>query len=92
MNFHWNANKAEKNLAKHDVDFVEASTIFADPFALTIFDANHSSQEDRYVTIGFSDRGRLLIVWHTDRDDLTRIIGARHANKLETKAYNAGRS
>lgn len=92
MDFEWDNEKADTNVAKHGVDFAEASTIFADTFALTIIDPDHSSSEERYVTIGLSDLGRLLIVWHTDRGDLTRIIGARPADKLETKVYNAQRS
>ena len=91
MDFEWDTEKAKTNVDKHGVDFAESSTVFGDAFALTIFDPDHSSSEDRYVTIGFSDRGRLLIVWHTDRGDITRLIGARIADKLETKAYNAQR-
>lgn len=92
MDFEWDTEKANTNVEKHGVEFAEASTVFADAFALTIFDPDHSSSEDRYITIGLSDRGRLLIVWHTDRREITRLIGARLANKLETKAYNAQRS
>ena len=92
MNFEWDTDKADSNVAKHGVSFAEASSVFSDPYALTIFDPDHSSAEDRYITIGLSGRSRLLIVWHTDRGDATRVIGARHADKLETKAYNAQRS
>lgn len=56
MNFEWDPNKAKSNVAKHRVDFAEASTVFADNFALTIFDPDHSDSEDRYVTIGTRPR------------------------------------
>ena len=92
MNFEWDPDKAESNVAKHGVDFAEASTVFADYFALTIFDPDHSDSEDRYITIGLSDRARVLVVSHTDRDAVTRIIGSRNANRLEIQAYNDARS
>ena len=72
MDFEWDTEKANTNVEKHGVEFAEASTVFADAFALTIFDPDHSSSEDRYITIGLSDRGRLLIVWHTDRREIGR--------------------
>ena len=92
MNFEWDPAKATANVDKHGVTFDEASTVFADAFALTIFDPEHSEEEDRFLVIGLSDQGRLLVVWHTDRDNTTRLIGARMAHKLETGAYNAERS
>jgi uncharacterized protein len=92
MNFEWDTEKAEINVIKHGIEFAEASTIFADAFAITVFDPDHSLMEDRYVTIGLSNCGRLLVVWHTDRGDVTRIISARNADKPETKAYNDQRS
>lgn len=92
MNFEWDPAKAKKNFAKHGVGFDEASTVFSDPFALTIYDPDHSDVEDRFVIIGLSDHGRLIVVCHTDRDDTTRLINARPANKLEIGAYNDART
>ena len=87
MNFEWDPVKAVSNFVKHGVGFDEASTAFRDFGGLTIFDPLHSEDEDRYVTIGLSDRGRLLVISHTDRDGRTRLISARKANRLETMRY-----
>ena len=87
MNFEWDPAKAASNLAKHGVSFDEASTVFRDFGGLTIYDPVHSDTEDRYLTIGLSTRGRLLVVCHTDRDGRTRLIGARKANRHETQRY-----
>jgi uncharacterized DUF497 family protein len=54
---------------------------------IVLYDDNHSMTEDRYITIGFSDRGRLLTVVYTERDGKTRIISARTATKSEAEAY-----
>jgi uncharacterized DUF497 family protein len=90
MEFEWDPDKAARNLAKHNVSFQEAATVFGDPLALTFFDPDHSDDEDRFLTWGVSERGRLLIVSHTDRDDRTRIISARAATAKERKAYESG--
>ena len=62
MNFEWDPNKAESNLRKHGVSFQEAATIFGDDLSITVYDPDHSRDEDRYITIGWSNRRRLLIV------------------------------
>jgi uncharacterized DUF497 family protein len=67
MDIEWYDSKAASNLEKHGVSFDEAASVFMDLRARTIFDELHSDQEDRFLTLGFSDRGRMLIVWHTDR-------------------------
>ena len=90
MDFEWDAAKAAINLAKHGVSFHEASSVFDDPNSMTGYDPIHSEDKDRYLTAGISDQGRLLIVWHTDRDDVIRIIGARKATKREREDYNYG--
>ena len=77
MRFEWDFEKAARNLAKHGVSFVEASTAFGDPLSVTIADPLHSLSEHRFVLFGMSERGRLLAVVHTDRDGTTRIISAR---------------
>ena len=90
LDFEWDPAKAVINLAKHGVTFHEASTAFDDPNSTTGFDPEHSGDEDRFVTAGISDQGRLLIVWHTDRNDVIRIIGARKATRRERENYSNG--
>jgi len=67
--FEWDKRKAKNNLKKHGVSFEEASTVFRDPLARTIDDPLHSDEEDRFVTLGESQRRRLLVVAFTDRED-----------------------
>jgi uncharacterized protein len=83
----WNPQKAQGNIEKHGVSFVEAASVFDDDFAITIDDRLHSIGEFRYLTIGYSDRGRLLTVGHTDREGDIRIITARPASSSERKTY-----
>ncbi|HTQ39343.1 MAG TPA: BrnT family toxin [Pirellulales bacterium] len=87
MQFEWDLQKATRNLARHGVSFEEAATVFADPQAMTYFDPDHSDQEDRFLTIGNSSAGRLLMVSHTDRGELTRIINSRKLTRRERKQY-----
>ncbi len=90
LEFEWDRDKAKTNRKKHGVSFEEASTVFADPLALTIHDPMHSDEEDRYVTIGESNRRRLLVVVFTDRDDRIRIISATTTTRQERKDYEEG--
>lgn len=76
MEFEWDTEKDQGNQAKHDISFDEASSVFGDPFAVTIEDPDHSWEERRFLTTGYSTRQRLLIVGHNDRDDRIRIINA----------------
>jgi uncharacterized DUF497 family protein len=87
MDFEWDPRKAEINFRKHRVSFTEAGTVFGDELAITVPDPDHSKHEDRFITIGWSNRRRLLIVSHTDRDDRIRIISARELTRNERKAY-----
>ena len=87
MEFEWDREKARRNLQKHRVSFDEAVTIFYDPLAATIDDPDHSTDEQRYLTIGHSARGRLLIVGHVDRGTAVRIISARRATAGERKRH-----
>jgi hypothetical protein len=88
MRFEWDPQKDEENRAKHGVSFEEASTVFGDPLAATIPDPDHSQAEMRFVTMGLSSTGRLVVVSHTEEeDDLFRIISAREATSHERKAY-----
>jgi uncharacterized protein len=92
MLFEWDDQIAAHNLQKHHVSFQEAATIFGDPWALTFDDPDHSADEQRFITIGESERRRVLLVSHTDRDDITRIISARKATRQERRAYENERS
>jgi len=87
MEFEWDDRKAAANLKKHGVGFEEASTVFRDPLAATGADPDHSLDEQRWVTFGLSDRGRLLVVAHAEQDDHLRMISARPATKREQKIY-----
>ena len=90
MEFEWDPEKAARNLAKHDVSFHEAATVFGDPLATTYDDPDHSDEEDRFLTFGHTSDGRLLVVSHTDRGDRTRIISARKATRKERKQHEEG--
>ena len=85
--FEWDADKAEKNKSKHDVDFDEARQVFNDPMFITFLDEEHSIDEERYITIGMSNMGRLLLVAYAERNDIIRIISSRRATKNEEKFY-----
>ncbi len=87
MNFEWDPRKAEVNLRKHGISFTEAGTVFGDELAITVPDPDHSDEEDRYVTVGWSNRGRLLMISHADRGNRIRIISARELTPGERKAY-----
>jgi uncharacterized DUF497 family protein len=85
--FEWDDEKAVSNLKKHDVSFEEGATIFNDPLIATIFDPDHSEAEERYISVGISVQGRLLVVVHTDRSARIRLISCRKATNVERKAY-----
>lgn len=85
--FEWDPEKAQKNLKKHEVSFDEASSVFDDPLFITLLDDDHSDEEERYITIGISNKTRLLLVAHTERDNRIRIISARKATKNEENFY-----
>ena len=87
MRFEWDDRKAAANLKKHGVSFEEASTVFQDPLSATGADPDHSLGEQRWVTFGVSDVGRLLVVAHADRNDSIRLISARPATKAERGIY-----
>lgn len=93
--FEWHPAKAASNLRKHEIDFNLAATVFADPLASTVRDGDHTESEDRWVTVGESRRGQLLVVCYTLRqtDDGTtvRIISARRATRNERQQYESGR-
>ena len=69
IEFEWDDEKAGSNLKKHGVSFEEGATIFNDPEIATIFDPDHSKDEERYISIGTSIRGNLLVIVHTEREE-----------------------
>ena len=87
--FEWDPEKAANNLRKHGISFVEAATVFFDALSVTIPDPSHSTEEDRFVITGVSNRQRILVVVHADRGDRIRIISARLASSSERKKYES---
>ena len=89
--FEWDEAKARRNLRKHGISFPEATTVFADPWSLTLPNPDLSLDEERLVTIGFSERLRLLVVVHCERrrGRTLRLISARRATRSEAVAYAA---
>ena len=87
MRFEWNEEKAARNLSVHDVSFDEAKTVFSDPLFLIALDPEHSIDERRYVIMGESNAGRLLVVAYTEREHTTRLISAREATRKERQSY-----
>ena len=87
MNFEWDSRKAARNIRKHGVSFHEAATVFGDPLSITYPDPDHSSSEERYLTVGLSRAGRVLVVAHTDRGGRIRVISARKTTPRERKHY-----
>jgi uncharacterized DUF497 family protein len=87
MRFEWDGSKAGENLKKHRVSFDEAVTVFYDPLAATFDDPDHSDEENRLVTVGYSARARLLVVCHVERGVATRLISARRATARERKRH-----
>ncbi|MBD2741959.1 BrnT family toxin [Coleofasciculus sp. FACHB-1120] len=90
MEFEWNPDKAKLNLEKHSISFQEASTVFNDPLSLTFPDPDRSVGENRYIIIGISRFGQLLVVAHTDRGEKVRVISARKATRQERRFYEEG--
>jgi uncharacterized DUF497 family protein len=87
MQFIWDRTKAASNDKKHRVSFDEAVTVFYDPLAASFPDPDHSEGEERFVTIGFSAKGRLLVVCHADQHAVVRLISARCATAQERKRH-----
>jgi len=87
VEFEWDPEKAARNYKKHGVPFAEAATVFGDTLNVTSPDPDHSIEEERYVTVGRSVRGRLLLVAHVERGDRMRIISARELTRPEREAY-----
>lgn len=84
LDFEWDEEKAHR---EHKVDFEEAITVFSDPFSITIEDPDHSTEETRYVDLGRSESGRVLVVSYTERGAKIRIISCRRASRSEGIRY-----
>ena len=87
MGVTWDPSKRAVNRKKHHVDFDEAATVLVDPLSTTFPDPDHSQEEERYVTIGLSAQGRVLVVAHADAGEEIRIISARRATRRERRFY-----
>jgi hypothetical protein len=90
--FEWDPTKAKLNVRNHKVSFERAAEVFLDPLALSIFDEEHSDEEERWITVGKDSREVILVVVHTFREVaadewLIRIISAWKATKNEIKQY-----
>jgi hypothetical protein len=89
--FEWDVNKEERNYKKHGITFEDAATVFWDYLSITISDLEHSTTEDRYITVGKSIKGQTLVVVHCDRKEKIRIISARKADPDERRKYEEGK-
>ena len=87
MKFEWDKDKEKRNIRKHSISFDEAVTVFYDPVSATFADTDHSIEEDRFITIGYSSQRRLFVISHTERVDAIRIISARPATISERKRH-----
>ena len=95
-NFEWDPEKAKRNLRKHGISFERAAGVFLDPFAISVYDDEHSESEDRWVTVGSVANEVLVVVIHTFKEvdetiSLVRIISARKADRDEALQYHERR-
>ena len=94
-NFEWDPHKARRNLEKHKISFESAAEVFLDPLALSIFDREHSGQDERWITLGKDSNGVTLVVVHTFNEGSggqcsIRLISVRRATRKERKPYEEG--
>lgn len=89
LRFEWDPQKASMNLAKHDVPFTEATSVFSDEMGFVLNDPDHSDMEDRFILIGLSAELRILVVVHCLREggQIIRLISARRASRIERQQY-----
>ena len=90
--FEWDPAKARQNARKHRITFERGATVFLDPNALSLFDGQHSEDEERWITLGLDHAGALLVICHTYHEQTensarVRLISARKATKNEMKQY-----
>ena len=89
LEFEWDPEKDRSNLQKHGVSFLEAATVFEDPLSKTVLDPRQYEGEYRYATTGYTSGRRFVVVWHTDRGERIRIIGAREGTPNERRSYES---
>ncbi len=87
MFFEWDEEKAKINIKKHTVSFEEAKSVFGDPLSITVEDPHHSTTEQRFIDIGKSISGKLLVVVYTERGSKIRMISCRKATSMERRIY-----
>ena len=87
LRFEWDERKAATNATKHRISFEEAATAFGDPLSITIEDTREFEQEQRFVLLGTTHHGKLVVVVHTERGDSIRIISTRRATRREREQY-----
>ncbi len=87
LGFEWDEEKATENYHKHKVSFEEGVTVFSDPLSLTMEDPDHSRDEQRYLDVGTSEEGHVLVVSYTERDGHIRVISCRKASRKERRHY-----
>lgn len=85
--FEWDEDKAKANQRKHRITFGEAVTVFHDPYIASMLDLAHSLDEQRFIVMGRSAQGRLLVVIYVERGNNIRIISCRRATLTERKSY-----
>lgn len=90
MAFDWDHKKASENFLKHGISFDEAKTVFDDPLNVDFYDPDHSIGEHRFIIMGESAQGRLLMVSYTERGEAIRLISARQVTPAERKMYEEG--
>ncbi len=90
LSFEWDEEKAAENYRKHKITFEEGVMVFSDPFSVTIDDPVHSANEQRFVDMGTSERGRILVVSYTERGGQIRIISCRKASRIERRQHEEG--
>ena len=89
LTFEWDESKNTANVLKHGISFEQASEVFLDPLSLTIRDPEHSHDVERFVTIGTTTAGNIVVAIHTDRAGTVRIISARFATTREKRDYGS---
>lgn len=91
--FEWDPDKAQRNKKKHGISFEQAATVFRDPRAISLYDAEHSKGEERWITLGLSADLGLVIVCHTFEwmgasAARIRIFSSRKATQRESRQYS----
>ncbi len=90
--FEWDPAKAAANLKKLGVSFREATTVLTDPLSITVSEPDHSNDEERYIDVGLSAQGRIVVVVYTERGTRIRVISARKATTAERRRYEESHS